>query len=260
MIPIAKASMPRRLLSQPDRFGSLESRRLQHLFRGRSPAALVRLQEAFPASRGRCSCRWRRKQRGPDRGGIVRGPGDVFGAWAAAAVLADDSLGKGMFWWLDKLGVLSASGSSWVGRKLRGRGDPIFGYELKQAVKCGKVVLKTRALGAGASGMRFGDGTALKVRNIVWATGFAGGYDWLHIEQALDRKKAPIHTRGISPVKGLYYVGLPWQTHRGSALLAGVSRDAREIVQAIMEKRDKFMEKNTMSCCTKTRPWKRHDC
>ncbi|WFB60148.1 NAD(P)/FAD-dependent oxidoreductase [Paenibacillus sp. BR1-192] len=145
--------------------------------------------------------------------------------------------GKGMFWWLDRLGVLSASSSSWVGRKLRGMGDPIFGYELKQAVKCGKVVLKTRAVGAGASGMRFEDGTALKVRNIVWATGFAAGYDWLHIEQALDRKKALIHTRGISPVKGLYYVGLPWQTHRGSALLAGVSRDAREIVQAIMEKR-----------------------
>lgn len=145
--------------------------------------------------------------------------------------------GKGMFWWLDKLGILSASGSSWVGRKLKRRGDPIFGYELKQAVKCGKVVLKKRAVDASASGMRFEDGTELKVRNVIWATGFVSSYDWLHVDQALDHKKAVIHTRGISPVKGLYYVGLPWQTHRGSALLAGVSRDAREIVQAIMEKR-----------------------
>lgn len=35
----------------------------------------------------------------------------------------------------------------WQG--LRKAGDPIFGYELKQAVRCGKVILKKRVVGFG---------------------------------------------------------------------------------------------------------------
>ncbi|WP_036718612.1 NAD(P)/FAD-dependent oxidoreductase [Paenibacillus sp. JCM 10914] len=142
--------------------------------------------------------------------------------------------GKSMFWWLDRLGILSARTDSWIGRALRRKGDPIFGYELKQAVKCGKVVLKKRAVRAGSSGMELDDGTIVSVRNVIWATGFVSRYDWLRIEGAMDHEQAVIHANGHSPISGLYYVGLPWQTHRGSALLTGVGRDARAIVQAII--------------------------
>ncbi|KKO54346.1 flavin-containing monooxygenase [Paenibacillus sp. DMB20] len=147
--------------------------------------------------------------------------------------------GEAIFWWLDRLGLLRADSSSWIGRRLRRAGDPIFGYELKQAVRCGKVILKRSAVGFGSGGVRFEDGSELDVRNIVWATGFDSGYEWLHVKEALDHHGRVLHNRGMSPVKGLYYVGLPWQTHRGSALLAGVGRDAREIVNAIIERGDK---------------------
>lgn len=142
--------------------------------------------------------------------------------------------GRSLFWWLDLAGILRADSSSWAGQRLRRQRDPIFGYELKQAVKCGKVVLKTRAVHAGAAGIQFADGSRLTVRNIVWATGYVTSYGWLQVDGALDANRKVVHTRGVSPIEGLYYVGLPWQTHRGSSLLAGVGRDAREVVRAMM--------------------------
>jgi len=48
----------------------------------------------------------------------------------------------------------------------------------------------------------------------------------ISIDGAIDKKGKPIHNRGVSPVDGLYYIGLPWQHNRGSALVCGVGRDA----------------------------------
>ena len=89
-------------------FRSLEFRRLQHRFQRTFSAALIRLQATFPASGGRRSCRWRREQRGTDCGRTVTWSGNVFGPRTAAALFTHDHWGKGMFWWLDKLGILSA--------------------------------------------------------------------------------------------------------------------------------------------------------
>lgn len=145
---------------------------------------------------------------------------------------------RSFFWWLDRLGILKASSSSWVGRILRSQGDPIFGYELKEAVRYGKVMLKKRVVNVTHSGVHFQDGSVESVRNIIWATGFYSRYEWLHIEGALDSFGQVLHSQGVSPVKGLYFAGLPWQTHRGSALLTGVGQDTRRMVEAMNEKRN----------------------
>lgn len=39
---------------------------------------------------------------------------------------------------------------------------------------------------------------------------------------------------GVSVVNGLYFVGLPWQTSRGSALLGWVKYDAKRIVDHLV--------------------------
>jgi putative flavoprotein involved in K+ transport len=36
----------------------------------------------------------------------------------------------------------------------------------------------------------------------------------------------PVHRRGVTDVPGLYFLGLPWQHTRGSALLGFVKHDA----------------------------------
>ncbi|CKG78692.1 Uncharacterized oxidoreductase CzcO [Streptococcus pneumoniae] len=44
---------------------------------------------------------------------------------------------------------------------------------------------------------------------------------------------SPNHVKGISPVRGLYYIGLPWQSQRGSALICGVGKDAAYLLSEI---------------------------
>jgi putative flavoprotein involved in K+ transport len=46
-------------------------------------------------------------------------------------------------------------------------------------------------------------------------------------------KGLPIHQRGITNIKGLFFLGLVWQHSRGSALLQGVGMDAEYIFKQL---------------------------
>jgi putative flavoprotein involved in K+ transport len=141
--------------------------------------------------------------------------------------------GKSAFWWFDALGVLNAPSDSRIGRKVRQRPDPVFGFELKRLLAARRIALKPKAVRVEGRTVHFGDGTAVEADNVIWATGFRSDYGWLRIPGALNEEGKPLHERGVSPVKGLYYVGLPWQTSRNSALIGGVGKDAEAIVRRI---------------------------
>ncbi|MEM7472294.1 MAG: NAD(P)/FAD-dependent oxidoreductase [Pseudomonadota bacterium] len=70
------------------------------------------------------------------------------------------------------------------------------------------------------------------VSTVIWATGFRFDYSWLHAD-ALDDNGKPIHQRGVSKVPGLYLVGLPWQSRRGSSFIWGVWHDAKFVADQI---------------------------
>lgn len=142
-------------------------------------------------------------------------------------------LGKSIFWWFDVLGILNAPSDSRIGRAVRKRPDPVFGFELKRLLKTEQIRIKPKTVKTEKRAVHFADGTILEADNIVWATGFRSDYSWLQIPGALDEEGKPRHQRGVSPVNGLYYVGLPWQTSRNSALLGGVGQDAEAIVRRI---------------------------
>lgn len=74
------------------------------------------------------------------------------------------------------------------------------------------------------------------ITSIIWATGFAPDYGWLDVD-VLDDRGRPRHQRGISPEAGLYFVGLPWLSRRGSAFIWGVWHDARHIADQIVKQR-----------------------
>ena len=80
---------------------------------------------------------------------------------------------------------------------------------------------------AGADGrtVRFADGTSLDVEVVIWATGYRPDYSWIHIP-GVTRDGQVAHRRGVTDVPGLYFLGLPWQHTRGSALLGFVHEDA----------------------------------
>ncbi|MFL9916597.1 MSMEG_0569 family flavin-dependent oxidoreductase [Paraburkholderia fungorum] len=70
---------------------------------------------------------------------------------------------------------------------------------------------------------------------IVWCIGFTPDFSWLDAP-VFNGRGYPAHTRGITPIDGLYFVGLPWLHTWGSGRFSGVARDAEFVVQAIREK------------------------
>ncbi|MFK8884423.1 flavin-containing monooxygenase [Bacillus velezensis] len=138
---------------------------------------------------------------------------------------------RSIFWWFDKLGVLHASHTSILGKFIQKKGDPIFGYELKHAIRQKKIILKQRVIAGKQNEIIFKDSSLLEVNNVIWATGFKNPLCWMKIEGVLDKEGRIIHHRGVSAVEGLYFIGLPWQHRRGSALLQGVGNDAEYIVK-----------------------------
>jgi putative flavoprotein involved in K+ transport len=70
------------------------------------------------------------------------------------------------------------------------------------------------------------------VTSIVWATGYAVDYGWLKVDAFADNGK-PQHQRGVSKEPGIYFLGLPWLSRRGSSFIWGVWHDARHIADHI---------------------------
>ena len=78
------------------------------------------------------------------------------------------------------------------------------------------------------------------VTSIIWATGFAVDYSWLKVA-ALDAQGKPVHQRGVSSEPGIYFLGLPWQSRRGSSFIWGVWHDAKHVADHIATQR-KYLE------------------
>ncbi|MFJ5955956.1 flavin-containing monooxygenase [Paenarthrobacter sp. NPDC092416] len=70
------------------------------------------------------------------------------------------------------------------------------------------------------------------VASIVWATGFAVDYSWLQVD-AFDENGKPRQQRGVSTEPGVYFLGLPWQSRRGSSFIWGVWHDAKYVADQI---------------------------
>ncbi len=63
---------------------------------------------------------------------------------------------------------------------------------------------------------------------VVWATGFRRGYAWLE-PVALDASGELRHRGGVSPMAGLYAIGLRFQRRRNSSFIDGAGADAEAL-------------------------------
>ncbi|MCY8034297.1 flavin-containing monooxygenase [Bacillus sonorensis] len=147
-------------------------------------------------------------------------------------------LGKSIFFWLDITGLLYAGVDTKKGRWFRKQNDPIFGKELKTLIVNRKINVKPKVVSVKGNEILFEDHSKDSFNNIIWSTGFFPSYEWIDIEGVTSSNGRPIHNRGISPIKGLYFIGLPWQYQRGSALICGVGRDAKYLISFISKMRD----------------------
>ncbi|HTR94482.1 MAG TPA: NAD(P)/FAD-dependent oxidoreductase [Trebonia sp.] len=80
---------------------------------------------------------------------------------------------------------------------------------------------------------------AAGVTSIIWATGYATDFGWLKVG-AFDPGGRPRHQRGVSSEPGVYFLGLPWLSRRGSSFIWGVWHDAKYIADQICIQRDYF--------------------
>jgi len=142
-------------------------------------------------------------------------------------------LGRDLFWWLTRLGLLSRTADSRLARRMRARGDLVIGSPLAGLRRAG-VAIRGRAVSSSAGEVRFEDGTSVRPTSVVWATGFRPDLDWIDVPGVVVDGRV-VHRRGITDAPGLSFIGLPWQHTRGSALLGFVRDDAEHVADHAAE-------------------------
>ncbi|BBP99016.1 FAD-dependent oxidoreductase [Burkholderia sp. SFA1] len=85
------------------------------------------------------------------------------------------------------------------------------------------------------------------ITSIVWCIGFTPDFAWLDAP-VFNGRGYPSHTRGVTAVKGLYFIGLPWLHTWGSGRFSGVARDAQYIVDAVCAERANAPERASIAC------------
>jgi putative flavoprotein involved in K+ transport len=139
-------------------------------------------------------------------------------------------LGRDIFSYLVATGLMRKTVGSRVGRRMKDR-DSLIGSTPRAARRRG-IQLHGRTGGVAGSTVTFEDGASLAVKTVIWATGFRLDHSWIDAP-IFDNGGALVHERGVTTSAGLYFLGLPWQHTRGSALLGWVKDDARHIARRI---------------------------
>ena len=140
-------------------------------------------------------------------------------------------LGRDLFWYLEKTGLIRKSRDTRIGHRLEGR-DTLIGSNPRTLRKRHGVRLHPRAVEASGRTIRFSDGSQLDVNAMISATGFRHDHSWIDAP-IFDDQHRVVHRRGVTDSRGLYFLGLSWQHTRGSALIGWVGDDAAYIADQI---------------------------
>lgn len=160
---------------------------------------------------------------------LVRTRQVVLSAGTHPPAVPQRPLGRDLFWWLTRLGLMDKGPDSLIAKRMRARGDVVVGTSSKELREAG-VDFRPRLTAASGRTASFVDGSSMDVDAVVWATGFRHDYSWIDAPALTDAAGVPRHDGGRSlTVPDLWFLGLPWQRTRGSALLGFVQRDAAHL-------------------------------
>ena len=143
-------------------------------------------------------------------------------------------LGRDLFRYLEAVRFMRVSVGSRLGQRLQDR-DTLIGSSPRAARRRYGIALRPRAVDASGREVRFADGSTLSPAAAIWATGFALDHSFVQAPVFADDGRV-VHRRGVTDVPGLYFLGLPWQSTRGSALLGWVKDDAEYIAAEIAKR------------------------
>ncbi len=140
-------------------------------------------------------------------------------------------LGRDLFWWLTKTGILSKTVDTRLGRRARDR-DTLIGSSPRALRRRHGVAVRPRVVRAEGRTVGFADGTELDVDAVLWATGYRPDHSWIALPVFGDDGRLR-HRRGVTDVPGLFFLGLSWQHTRGSALIGFVGDDASFVAEQV---------------------------
>ncbi len=141
-------------------------------------------------------------------------------------------LGRYLFWWFTRFGVMTAPTSTRRGRWMKQRSALVVGARAKDLPRRG-VAVSGRAVQAIGRDVILQDGTRVQPTSVVWATGYAPDHSWIDIPGVCAKDGTVARARGWSDVAGLSFLGLTWQHTRGSALLGFVGDDVGRLADRI---------------------------
>ncbi len=131
-------------------------------------------------------------------------------------------------------GITSASINSLIGKWLKQRKEPIMGTDLKKLFNAPNLTVVGKALSATDQEIICEKSTINTVQNIIWATGYKPDFRWISLD-VLDSVGYPLQERGLTKIKGLFFLGLAWMYSRNSGLLGGVGKDAQYVTNNLTE-------------------------
>lgn len=79
------------------------------------------------------------------------------------------------------------------------------------------------------------DLTQENITSLIWATGYGYNFDWIELP-VFDDRGYPRYERGITRIPGFYFIGLHWMHTWDSGLFYSVGRDAKHIVNDLIQR------------------------
>jgi putative flavoprotein involved in K+ transport len=120
-----------------------------------------------------------------------------------------------------------------MGRKARGpaveHGTPLVRTKIED-IDAGGVSRIPRIAGVRDGKPVTIEGQTLDPRTVVWCTGFRPDYRWIELP-IVGSDGHPVHDRGVSPERGLFFIGLEFQFSAASSTIQGLDQDARYLMR-----------------------------
>jgi len=152
-------------------------------------------------------------------------------------------LGRDLFIYLRATRLMRVTVSSRAGQRLQYR-EALIGSSPRAARRRHGIHLHPRSERIEGRAVTFADGGRVQPHAVIWATGFALDHSLVKAP-VFDEAGRVLHRRGVTSAPGLYFLGLPWQHTRGSALLGWVKDDAAFIAERVAEFAGRHMPAGT---------------
>jgi putative flavoprotein involved in K+ transport len=142
-------------------------------------------------------------------------------------------LGRDLFTYLEAARLMRVTVASRVGQRLQSR-ETLIGSSPRASRRRHGIRLHGRTEQVQGRQVTFSGGARVEPNAVIWATGFALDHALVKAP-VFDEMGRVMHRRGVTDAPGLYFLGLPWQHTRGSALLGWVKDDAAFVAERIAE-------------------------